>query len=1726
MGSPRRRGANGVAKNGSASAKASARNARDSGEGSEKDDDRASLWFWAPHTSCGAFRARRVLVPAGASRGEALDKELGAAPLEVLDLVPLCSTGAEESEDDHQPRRGSRISSTFNLKPGSHVAVVFKSVPFLRFEFALVGGPSGAAQRPVICPEAAELLRRLSSPIRIVAFVGPGRCGKSSTLSRLSEDDFSVFAKMSERCGGGEPVASDTGEASGSTPRLGTRVEQGPVSRANKFVVSHDADPMTAGVDFVALPHPTPGEGTVLFLDCEGSDNPCTDNTANYRAITTLLLSLACQVVVCTFGGCQESNLEDLSATLAAREMIRGDGADQCTQETKLCLLVIACRFKALNDAYFEASVLSEKEGQPSRNETRSLIRSAFPNRRLRTLPHMAEEEAYRQAIAGLRQEIFDGTAPVLAHGLPLSGAQLLELIQALADQISHLGLVEPAGVMARVVQRHLETSAQVAEAAFEQGCVQPLRDELQAGYVERLEPRLRAGIEEALREFDVATTKVTSEGRLKTRTRLEQALSAALVGELRGQNEEHRCTEEVAMEKATKDLLTALETDPTVPRRPLMQVPEPQAMRAAELLAGDSEEGLLALHSKGIEASLRCTRVITSGRAQLKACLQHAFARLRAEVDLLRDTRTAELEAAAAQAQQAFEEALRSLPDHYVADKVVEPFGTSGRHQSEARAAFDSAIRALPWGRGGQEGGCEDEAEGTATSSCRGPWERAAVAARRAQFIERLEVLFHRVSSRNARVRTEAGRWCDELSAKLVEDFQAKLPEIGKCFSDDKLAGWEKERMASLDDAFSSAVSVAQQDDGLPFCAEVVGEAKKALRVRCWDLWQESLRANSQLREAAEATVDRMHSAALEACREKMPEISGYVEPGKLATMFEPVRTVTFAHFETSLAASDLGDQGAWGEALCERAQGSLAMALHRLMNGLQEEADTFRRAELDRATELAQQHLDRFEEQLPSLPLVRGLEDSKLEELRQAASKVEADLKNALQACCFQCLEAQESAMEALRARTEPVVRKICAESIRKRQISRRMTEATESSIAIFQDALRPLLDDDGDELPHYMEESAWLPTGALGVARSRAEALLAEVCSDTEALAEPGDPFEGKICQNEKEALADALQEKLEALSAQNVGHRSDEEAKATTAVEVAFDNMSAGLPKRPLRRVLAESTLAELGECAKRCEESLRKDLGPLWCSEVRRSAESALKAQLADVVRRTREASERLAELRRSGMEKAVQKQKERFQVLCKEALEAYRENSSGSGWELDGLAKRLEFLVMAFEDEAKNLVGDGVLVERGPWEEDLLKTERAGLDAAMDEALKSVETQRLELRWKRRARLLYPLGITALVLVVLLLVARTWRSQADVGVGSSADDRGMPRPLAGSVVGEPGELQNLADEVQPAPLEVEVEVAQTAEDTSAVDVDPSSIEEAASREAPVDVETQVADTKVVPKEVSAAGDGVSAQTDIGGDTRVDTETESTADVKIEAEAQLQESPAEDHEQATDARVVPEIATAPADHGDGAEASTTADAAADSVAGVVPTAEAAGSQIDAGAPLDAVMVEDPALPIDPIVVHPECHRTACVPVEQLAEAASVGQAAEVVRPEASLAEAGEDVAVGGSCLDAEEFCQEWASQDGCATNPSFMLKRCRLSCGACSSQVPRQCSGDSGDACRQALAVPQGTIGKQFNGGGSCRDSNVLCEEWAEEGGCSSNASFMSSRCPRSCGICK
>jgi len=84
----------------------------------------------------------------------------------------------------------------------------------------------------------------------------------------------------------------------------------------------------------------------------------------------------------------------------------------------------------------------------------------------------------------------------------------------------------------------------------------------------------------------------------------------------------------------------------------------------------------------------------------------------------------------------------------------------------------------------------------------------------------------------------------------------------------------------------------------------------------------------------------------------------------------------------------------------------------------------------------------------------------------------------------------------------------------------------------------------------------------------------------------------------------------------------------------------------------------------------------------------------------------------------------------------------------------------------------------------------------------------------------------------------------------------------------------------------------------------------------------------------------------------------------------------------------------------------------------------------------------------------------------------------------------------------TCHDENPSCSVWKNKGECASNPSFMLQSCRLSCGVCdekdSSKPSEQCTNNAAD-----------------------HD----CEYWSTMGECTANEGFMKTACARSCGIC-
>merc|ERR1719225_1532051 len=91
-----------------------------------------------------------------------------------------------------------------------------------------------------------------------------------------------------------------------------------------------------------------------------------------------------------------------------------------------------------------------------------------------------------------------------------------------------------------------------------------------------------------------------------------------------------------------------------------------------------------------------------------------------------------------------------------------------------------------------------------------------------------------------------------------------------------------------------------------------------------------------------------------------------------------------------------------------------------------------------------------------------------------------------------------------------------------------------------------------------------------------------------------------------------------------------------------------------------------------------------------------------------------------------------------------------------------------------------------------------------------------------------------------------------------------------------------------------------------------------------------------------------------------------------------------------------------------------------------------------------------------------------------------------------------------------CTDGNQNCQNWANNGECGANPSWMLENCRKSCGACPNPTPAPTQAPT----QAPTPAPQ-----------PCIDDNQNCENWANNGECEANPTWMLENCRKSCGVC-
>ena len=114
----------------------------------------------------------------------------------------------------------------------------------------------------------------------------------------------------------------------------------------------------------------------------------------------------------------------------------------------------------------------------------------------------------------------------------------------------------------------------------------------------------------------------------------------------------------------------------------------------------------------------------------------------------------------------------------------------------------------------------------------------------------------------------------------------------------------------------------------------------------------------------------------------------------------------------------------------------------------------------------------------------------------------------------------------------------------------------------------------------------------------------------------------------------------------------------------------------------------------------------------------------------------------------------------------------------------------------------------------------------------------------------------------------------------------------------------------------------------------------------------------------------------------------------------------------------------------------------------------------------------------------------------------------------------------------TCVDSDSRCPEWAAADECYKNLVWMGNNCKLSCGGCLSQDDpgeddTDGNGDdtNGNSTNEDYTNEDYTHTDPGDSLITCQDSNDRCSEWAGEGECMSNASWMLANCQKSCNAC-
>jgi len=1161
----------------------------------------------------------------------------------LLFLAPTPRVTAHDSEG--QPKG-------VQLVAGMKYEVILGAVPLIRLA-------PGHTCRPHVPEEAKWLLKWIPPPVRIIAFVGVGRCGKSTTCSALARNS-------------------------------------GEEESVQRFPVGHDATPVTVGADVVAMPCPS-GHGTALLIDCEGKDNPMMAHAEHYRAVTTLLFALASEVVHCEQVTIKESTLEDLSVTLAVRQMILPPGRhhpqpdeeleydDKQTNDLweympKLSLLVLQMKFSYTREIIDQ--LLAERDGQASRNEIRRTIQQAFGNLRVHKVPRL-DDRGYANAIEEVRQNILAQAAPLERSGMELGGAEIADVLSALCDDLAehkHNGRIEPESAYSRVICKHLQ---QVADAQFENFQQQlPKADH----YCERLEEHA-SSVEDALQSFDQAASGINSSIKAEIRGHMQEKLSEFYHAML-DRNAEHLREEEQKAQAVVQALWHGFNTQ--LPPMPLKNA------ILAEQLKIIADRKAEQLSTFDVQARcFHCSKVAQDARQSLESQMDAAHTVVVTADQELRDKVVAQVKRVMHEAGAGFIRCVPKLVQFIEPALVLDPMQ---KQRALAVSKLTKELSAIAAGGKWEEAHCSEEKsafERKIAQDCE------AVAQANEEFAKQDLARCRKIESE---IAAQVENLCKQtVATKQSADYPAY--RILTRATEEELAT----KVRNLHDVYEMETKSVACRSAVSQCREALGEqTSKVLSI----LRQK----NSELRQHVAKAAGDAAEKELSAFSEQVPSHADHwLSRAKVDAL--DTRPQRMEGFFSSLAA--LNSRDSEEAAIIHEEEVRLETSLNHhwasMLASLSDREDEDRVAAEACASSVESQAKD----SLPRVPLegkvmdieqVRGIDQRELW-LRRFDERTTG----------IACRPVVEAARRDLELSLGEHVSAVFLDNEQKRLVERDVRQKEEEELEAFRVAL---------SAPDHYDPDLHL--------RGRTEDVISSFEEKVSEYIEIG-TWEHKLCQDRQAGVKAGCQSIFEELMRRNEEFRAADQKQVEIAAAHVLERFVNGrLPPLPLRVVLTELALAQLDEAMKEAMRLFDQQIHSqgLHCTEVINAGREKLTHELQGKISTVKAANA------------------ERSATISKQ-FQSCRERHSRA---LDGLDHRYPVhwaacctaALKQFEKETEHLLG-------GVWESDCAAGERAMLETSLGSATGQLELRRCSMR--RRRKLVGSGVVASLVLAAACTIA-------------------------------------------------------------------------------------------------------------------------------------------------------------------------------------------------------------------------------------------------------------------------------------------------------------------------------------------------------------------------------